>query len=86
MVGTKAEQQGIVHYDWGQQCGLLRAQCPSAEFERQIGTPWRPGSGASEAVGPSECPIERNNMIGSGNQDKDWLQYREKTAQCRYGG
>lgn len=32
MVGTKAEQQGIVHYDWGQQCGLLRAQCPSAEF------------------------------------------------------
>lgn len=32
MVGTKEEQQGIVHYDWGQQCGLLRAQCPSAEF------------------------------------------------------
>ena len=23
---------GIVHYGWGQQCGLLGAQCPSAEF------------------------------------------------------
>ena len=25
-------------------------------------------------------------MTGSGNQDKDWLQYRERTAQSRHGG
>lgn len=54
-------------------------------LERQIGTPWRPGSGASEAVGVIKCPIQRNNMTGSGNQDKDWLQYRERTAQRRHG-
>ena len=36
-------------------------------LERQIGMPWRPGSGAGEEVGPSECPMQRSNMIGAGN-------------------